>query len=65
MTESSIPIRALPKARQGSRPNRLKWFSYISLGILSNAAILGLAFFVLEQIPPTYTSKAAAIIPGV
>ncbi|WP_424100346.1 GumC family protein [Moorena producens] len=65
MTESSIPIRALPKARQRSRPNRLKWFSYISLGILSNAAILGLAFFVLQQIPRTYTSKAAAIIPGV
>ncbi|MBD2310717.1 hypothetical protein H6G20_03365 [Desertifilum sp. FACHB-1129] len=43
---------------------RVSWLPYIFLGLVTNAAVGGAAYYYLETTPPTYTSTWAVTLPS-
>uniref|UniRef100_A0ACD5GW09 Uncharacterized protein n=1 Tax=Desertifilum tharense IPPAS B-1220 TaxID=1781255 RepID=A0ACD5GW09_9CYAN len=43
---------------------RVSWLPYIFLGLVTNAAVGGAAYYYLETTPPTYTSTWYVTLPS-
>ncbi|NEQ28569.1 MAG: hypothetical protein F6K28_58290 [Microcoleus sp. SIO2G3] len=60
-------LSATPKFSSASGSKPLQWRRCLlwgGVGLLTNAAIWGLAFLYLKFAPPTYTSQWSLIVPG-
>lgn len=44
--------------------SRVSWLPYIFLGVVTNAAVGGAAYYYLDNTPPTYTSQWAVTLPS-
>lgn len=55
---------AIPDSHLKSLANRGRWQFYLTLGLITNAAIWISALLYLKFVPPTYTSHSAIAVPG-
>lgn len=59
-TSSSSPTVSLAKKQR----LWLRWFKYLSLGVLANGVIWGVSWWYLKNTPPTYTSEMLLNVAG-